>query len=81
MARDRTPSDDRPSLAPGEQPYDRLNGMRIGALTGGVFATVIAAVLAATVNPLFVWLIPIGAILGGVAGHRYADRHPPSSGE
>ena len=34
---------ERPTYRPGEQPYDRLNGIRIGALAGGIAGAVPAA--------------------------------------
>lgn len=61
---------DRPRLAPGEQPYDRLQAVRIGAITGGV----IGAVPAAFLRGGFAILIAVGAVLGAVAGKLWSDR-------
>lgn len=58
-----TPENDR--LPPGRQPYDALNGLRIGALAGGVLG-VIATVLfsLANIGPTLA-----GAVIGGAAGY------------
>lgn len=61
---------DRPRYAPGEQPYDRLNAVRIGALTGGVIGIIPAAVLGAG----YAFLLLVGAAIGAYVGKRWADR-------
>lgn len=50
-------------LPPGRQPYDKLNGLRVGALAGGVLGAVAAA---ATRMP---WVFFAGAVIGGAAGY------------
>ena len=60
---------DRPRYAPGEQPYDRLNAVRIGALTGGVIGIVPAVILGAG----YAFLLLVGAAIGAYAGKRWAD--------
>lgn len=50
-------------LPPGRQPYDPLNGLRIGAIVGGVLGGLLAAVTR------FVWFLPAGATLGGTVGY------------
>jgi hypothetical protein len=62
-------ADPEPKLPAGVQPYDRLNGARIGALAGGVLG-VIPAVL---MWPSFGWVLA-GAVLGGAAGFVWQDR-------
>ncbi len=59
-------------LPPGRQPYDPLNGLRVGALAGALLGAVVAAVTGAG------WLILVGAIVGAIAGYvreRSALRH------
>lgn len=56
-------------LPPGTQPYDRLNGVRIGALTGGVIGLIPAVVW----WPAF-WCLLAGAVVGGVVGYRWQVR-------
>ncbi len=55
----------RPNYPPGRQPYDPINGMRVGALAGAVAGAIATAVL----TPAAAWLIPVGAVLGGVVGY------------
>jgi len=62
----KAPDENRPSFPPGHQPYDKLVGLRIGALVGGLIGGVGAYLL----GGVFAWLILIGAIIGGVIGHR-----------
>lgn len=57
-----------PSHPPGHQPYDALNGMRVGAITGGVLGAAVAAV---THIP---WFVLLGGVIGGVIGFVYARR-------
>jgi hypothetical protein len=54
--------DDKP-LPPGHQPYDPLNGLRVGALAGGLLG---APLTALTRSP---WFVIGGAGLGAVAGY------------
>lgn len=58
------------SLAAGVQPYDALNGARIGAFSGGVLGAVPSLVFGTGVS----WLIVIGAVAGGVLGYVYVRR-------
>ena len=50
-------------LAPGRQPYDPLNGLRIGAFAGGILGAIAAGVTRV------VWFLPAGAVLGGTVGY------------
>lgn len=61
--RERTP------LPPGAQPYDRLNGIRVGALLGGA----IAIIPAALVGGAAFWLLG-GGIAGGISGYLWEKR-------
>ncbi len=57
-------------LPAGRQPYDRLNGARIGAIVGGIFAVVLIAVT----GPASFWWV-IGGVAGGAAlGYGYQAR-------
>ena len=58
-----TPHRDR--LPPGRQPYDPLNGLRVGALVGAFLGTAATAVSSVT----SVWLVLVGAAIGGVIGY------------
>jgi len=64
--------DQRHPLPPGVQPYDGLNGIRIGAITGGVVAILPAAILGGA--PF--WLLG-GAVTGGIAGYVWENRTRP----
>ena len=64
-----TTKGDRPSYPPGHQPYEKLVGMRVGAIVGGLVGGVGAFILGGA----FAWLIVIGAIIGGVIGHRMGE--------
>jgi hypothetical protein len=61
----------------GRQPYDALNGLRIGAAAGASLGAVIALVIGTGMVPLIVF----GGGLGGAAGYRFEqhqihnDRH------
>lgn len=55
---------------PGRQPYDALNGLRVGGLAGAVLGAVVTAFT--TVG--LVWLVPVGAVAGAVAGYLYERR-------
>ena len=59
-------ADDEKTLPPGVQPYDRLNGARIGALAGGVIGMIPAWIF----WPAFGWAIA-GAVIGGLVGYLY----------
>ncbi len=52
---------------PGHQPYDKLVGMRIGAIVGGIVGIVLLAVL----DGSFPWLILPFTVAGGVAGYLW----------
>jgi len=58
-------SDDR--LPAGRQPYDFMNGLRIGALAGGILGIAATALLSFST----IWLTIIGAIIGAVAGYQW----------
>lgn len=53
----------------GVQPYDWLNGIRIGAVTGGVLG-VVPAIMS---SGAFAWLVG-GAIVGGIVGYVWESR-------
>jgi len=55
-------------LPPGRQPYDRLNGLRVGALVGAILGAI------AAVPTGLLWLIVPGAAVGGAAGWWYERR-------
>lgn len=55
-------------LSPGRQPYDALNGLRIGAIAGGLLGGATAAVTRIG------WFVIIGAVIGGVIGYFW-ERH------
>jgi hypothetical protein len=57
-------------LPPGRQPYDALNGLRVGGLAGALLG---AGVTALTTIGL-VWLVPVGAVAGATAGYLYERR-------
>ncbi len=59
-----------PRLPPGRQLYDPLNGLRVGALAGGL----IGAIVTAVTSIAFVWLVVAGAVLGGAVGYWYERR-------
>lgn len=72
MANDDVPeptNDNQPSYPPGRQPYDKLVGMRVGALVGGLVGGLGAFLLGGA----FAWLIVIGAVIGGIVGHRMGE--------
>jgi uncharacterized protein YcfJ len=58
------PATRRHRLPPGWQPYDLLNGLRVGALAGGLLGA-IATVATSVTN---VWLVFVGAAGGGAIG-------------
>jgi hypothetical protein len=57
-------------LPPGRQPYDVLNGLRIGALAGGIVGAIVMA--ATTLDSL--WVLLVGAAIGAVVGYLYERR-------
>lgn len=61
---------EQPRYRPGEQPYDRMVGARIGAIVGGIVAIVPGFV----VGGGFIFFIAIGALAGGYAGWWWASR-------
>jgi len=68
---------EEPRYPAGVQPYDTMNGVRIGAIVGGIVG-VGAAVL---VGGAFAWLVIIGGGAGGAVGYVWerraiARRHP-----
>lgn len=65
----------KPSYPPGHQPYDALNGLRIGALAGGLLAVVPTALLGFG----FAWLMIVGAVIGGAVGYLWERREMRSS--
>ena len=72
-------SDEDSSLPPGRPPWDTWNGLRIGALVGGIIA--ILAIWMAGSNSF--WLALVGAVIGGVLGylseHRKLTNDPKKS--
>ena len=56
------------TLPPGRQPYDLLNGLRIGSLAGGIVGIVIGAMTGAW------WLLLVGVVGGGAAGFAFERR-------
>lgn len=61
---------DEPRYRPGEQPYDRMNAVRIGAIAGGIVGAVPAALLGGG----FVVLLAVGAVAGAFVGRWWHDR-------
>jgi hypothetical protein len=51
-------------LPPGRQPYDPLNGLRVGALTGGIIGAVIAGF-----TDLGIWFVALTAIVAAAVGY------------
>lgn len=56
---------DPPTLPPGRQPYDKLVGLRVGALTGGIIGIALVAVLGGSLP----WLIIPFAVAGAAGGY------------
>ena len=56
-------SDDR--LPEGRPPWDPLNGLRIGALAGAVIGVSLTLITPAS----GIWLMVVGAIVGGAIGY------------
>jgi hypothetical protein len=57
-------------LPAGRQPYDRLNGARIGAIVGGI----LAVLLVALTGLASIWWVVGGAIVGAGLGYGYQAR-------
>jgi hypothetical protein len=57
-------------LPPGRQPYDVLNGLRIGALIGGILGAIVMVLT--SLDSL--WVLLIGAVIGGLVGYLYERR-------
>jgi len=55
-------------LPPGRQPYDALNGVRVGGFAGLALGAIAAAV---THVP---WFLVIGVLLGAAAGYLWERR-------
>jgi hypothetical protein len=51
-------------LPPGRQPYDPLNGLRVGALTGGIIGAIIAGF-----TDLGIWIVFLTAIVAAAVGY------------
>ena len=51
-------------LPPGTQPYDPLNGLRVGALTGGIIGAVIAGL-----TDIGIWFVFLAAIVAAAVGY------------
>lgn len=60
----------RDRLPAGTQPYDPLNGVRVGALAGGVLGGLIGLLL----SWLTPWLVVGGAVVGAYLGYRREKR-------
>ena len=60
----------RAPLPPGRQPWDPVNGLRIGALIGAL----LGAGVGALVGVLELWVIALAAIAGGLLGWRSEKR-------
>ena len=58
--------DDHPPIPSGHEPHDPLNGIRAGALIGGLFGALITAVTSVA----NAWLVFVGAAAGAIVGYR-----------
>lgn len=56
----------RYSLPPGRQPYDPVNGFRVGGFAGGVSAALVFVALTGRLN---IWVVLAGALIGGTIGY------------
>lgn len=57
-------------MSAGRQPYDALNGLRIGAVAGAL----LGAIVALLVGQAMVWLILVAGAIGGFLGYRFERR-------
>ncbi len=57
-------------LPPGRQPYDVLNGLRIGALVGGILGAIVMVLT--SLDSL--WVLLVGAAIGAAIGYFYERR-------
>jgi len=57
-------------LPPGHQPYDPLNGLRVGAFAGALLGALVVVV--SSFNA--VWLVVVFAMIGGTIGYRSERR-------
>jgi len=55
-------------LPPGRQPYDALNGLRVGAFAGLVLGATAAALTR------IAWFLLIGTIAGAIVGYAWERR-------
>ncbi len=62
--------------AAGRQPYDALNGLRVGALAGALLGAAPALIWGTGLA----WAIPVAAVLGGLAGY-VSERRRMRSGD
>jgi len=70
----------RRRVPPGSQPYDALNGLRVGALAGALAGAGVTAI----VGTGAAWTVLVGAAMGGAVGfrserrrlQRWRDQHP-----
>jgi hypothetical protein len=67
-------SDTEPRLPPGHQPYDPLNGVRIGAIAGGLVGVFVAALTGFG----GIGTVAAAALVGGGAGYAYQKRERAS---
>ncbi len=56
--------EEQDKLPPGRQPYDPLNGLRIGALTGGIAGAVVAGL-----TGVGIWFVFLAAIVAAAVGY------------
>lgn len=54
----------------GRQPYDALNGLRIGAIVGALLGAIVAMIFGSGM----VWLILLLGAIGGYLGYRFERR-------
>jgi uncharacterized membrane protein len=54
----------------GRQPYDALNGLRIGAVAGALLGAIVALLFGSAM----VWLILALGAIGGFLGYRFERR-------
>jgi len=53
-------------LPPGRQPYDAVNGFRVGGFVGAVSTALVSVGVLGTLN---VWVVLAGALVGGFVGY------------